>query len=91
MEPDKKLLPEIAGPGFDTTKYVSKEEYLREVAALKNVQVKIPLYLSIGAVIGSFNTWLIRFMEVDHQFDWFLSQPGAAPFAMDQILAWLAA
>jgi len=91
MEPDKKTLPDTPDPGFNTTKYVSREEYLRDIAALKNIRVKIPAYLCIGASIGSFNTWLIRFMEIDHQFDWLLPQPGATSFAMDQIMAWLAA
>ncbi len=91
MEPDKKPLPEIYDSGFDTNKYVSREEYLRDIAALKNKRVKVPAYFTLGAAIGAFNIWLIRFMEVDSQFDWLLVQPGATAFAMDQIMAWLAA
>ncbi|MBN2153303.1 MAG: hypothetical protein JW839_17755 [Candidatus Lokiarchaeota archaeon] len=91
MEPDKNSVPENADPGFDTSKYVSMDEYLRDVTALKNLRVKVPAFVSIGAAVGSFNIWLIRFMEVDSTFDWLLAQPGAAAFAMDQILAWLAA
>ncbi len=91
MEPDKMPLPEGPAPGFDTGKYVSRDEYLRDVAALKNKWVKVLVYCCIGAATGSFNIWLIRFMEVDRQFDWVLVQPGPSLFAMDQIMAWMAA
>jgi hypothetical protein len=91
MASDKTSPHEDAGPGYDTTKYVSRDEYLRDVAALKNKWLKVIAYISIGRLIGSFNIWLIQFMEIDHQFDWLLVQPGAASFAMDQIMAWMMA
>jgi hypothetical protein len=91
MDSDKSLLAEDPGQGYDTEKYVSRDEYLRDVAALKNKWTKALVYIGVGAAIGSFNIWLIRFMEVDHQFDWLLVQPGASSFAMDQIMAWVAA
>jgi hypothetical protein len=91
MASDKTTPHEDAGPGYDTTKYVSRDEYLRDVAALRNKRIKILVYIGIGASIGSFNIWLIRFMQIDEQFDWLLVQPGAASFAMDQIMAWVAA
>jgi hypothetical protein len=91
MDPGKTPLADDSIHGYDTKKYVSKEEYLRDVAALKNKWVKILVYICVGTSIGSFNIWLIRFMEVDHEYDWLLVQPGAASFAMDQIMAWLAA
>ncbi len=91
MASDKTAPHEDAGPGYDTTKYVSRDEYLRDVAALKNRSIKIIVYVCIGASIGSFNIWLIRFMEVDREFDWLLEQPGPTYFAMDQIMSWMAA
>ncbi len=91
MASDKTAPHDDAGPGYDTTKYVSRDEYLRDVAAMKNKWVKILVYICVGAAIGSFNIWLIRFMEIDHQFDWLLVQPGSSSFAMDQIMAWIAA
>ncbi len=91
MASDKTTPHEDPEPGYDTTKYVSRDEYLRDVAALKNKWIKAVVYIIVGAVIGSFNIWLIRFMQVDSAFDWRLPQPGGVYFAMDQIMAWLAA
>ena len=90
MASDNDHPPADPGIKFDTSKYVSREEYLRDVAALKNKWIKVLAYLGIGAAIGSFNIWLIRFMEIDRRLDWLLEQPGAT-YAMDQIMAWLAA
>nr|MDO8112705.1 hypothetical protein [Candidatus Sigynarchaeota archaeon] len=75
---------------YDTNKYVSREEYLRDVVALKNKRAKIVVYFAAGMAIGLLNIWLIRFMELDSQFDWIVYQPGSSGFAMDQIMAWLA-
>jgi hypothetical protein len=90
MDPDKIPLADDSNLEYDTNKYVSKDEFLRDIAALKNKWLKILVYIGIGASIGSFNIWLIRFMEVDHQFDWLLEQPGPVYYAIDQIMSWLA-
>jgi hypothetical protein len=91
MAPDKTPSVDNSSQGYDSTKYISKDEYLRDVAALKNKWIKIAVFIFVGACIGSFNIWLIRFTEIDHDFDWLLMQPGGTAFAMDQIMAWLAA
>lgn len=91
MDPGEAPAGDDPGNEFDTKKYVSKEEYLRDVVALKHKRVKIIVYAILGILIGAFNIWLIRFMEIDHQFDLLFPQPGGSAFAMDQIMAWLAA
>ena len=78
-----------ADPGYDASKYVSKDEYLRDIAGLRHKEIKIAVFLAIGMAIGSFNIWIIRFMQVDTTLDWIVMESANVYFAMDQIIAWL--
>ena len=78
-----------ADPGYDTSKYATRDEYLRDVASLRNKKAKIIIFFAIGMAIGSFNTWIIRFMEVDHTLDWVVWESAAAYFELDKIIALL--
>ena len=78
-----------ADPGYDTSKYATRDEYLRDIASLRNKKAKIIIFFAIGMAVGSFNIWIIRFMQVDSTLDWIIRESAAASFAMDQIIAWL--
>jgi hypothetical protein len=72
-------------PGYDTSKYVSRDEYLRDVAALKNKWVKIILYFAIAVVIGTSNVLLINYTAaLPVQLHWIVDG-----FAMDEILSYM--
>jgi hypothetical protein len=71
------------GPGYDTSKYVSRDEFLRDVAALKNKWVKIILYFAIAVAIGTSNILLINYTATAPEH-WIVGE-----FAMDEILSYM--
>ena len=70
---------------YDKEKYVSYAEYLRDVKALKNKEIKSTIIIIASFLAAIFNIWIIRFTELDSEFDWIVGS-----FAMDQIMAWIA-
>ncbi|HME50839.1 MAG TPA: hypothetical protein VKM55_01350 [Candidatus Lokiarchaeia archaeon] len=78
-------------PGYDTSKYVSKDEFLRDIAALRYKEIKIAIFVAIGMAVGSFNIWLIRFKQIDTTLDWIFAESNGAFFDMTQIMTWLLA